>query len=386
MHKIIILLSLLSCVLIGCWDRVEIEDRGFVIGIAIDMVESEKKEYELTYQVVVPKALKGGGGQGPGGQQGAKAFVNVNAKGETMFEIARSLSTKTSRTPFFEHLKSIIVSEKVAKTEDFTKFLDFFMRDHEMRSGIKVIIAKGDAKKILEVEPKNEAIPTQYIVSISENDFKTAKMPTSTRIGDVFEKLHENKSFVLQYIKKGKDEVSMTGAVVISGDQKKMIGILNEEETEGLKFLLNETLGGTIKFEMNGGKMVYEIGRAKAKIIANLDDKNQLKFKFEIGTEGFLGESLSDVDFKDRKLLKSIQQKVADEIESICTTTIAKAQKELKVDIMELGEYIENNNWKLWKEIKNDWEKGESLFSKSEIEVIAKVNIRSTGTVYKTGE
>ncbi|WAH42559.1 hypothetical protein NZD89_03455 [Alicyclobacillus fastidiosus] len=58
-------------VLTGCWDRLEIEDRGTILGLAIDPVEGETEEgitgpyarsdlkgYRLTAQVAILDAFR----------------------------------------------------------------------------------------------------------------------------------------------------------------------------------------------------------------------------------------------------------------------------------------------------------------------------------------
>ncbi len=57
-------LCLLPAVLVviplaGCWDRVEIEDRGFVVGAALDLPDegTEENKIKLTNQFVVPSGL-----------------------------------------------------------------------------------------------------------------------------------------------------------------------------------------------------------------------------------------------------------------------------------------------------------------------------------------
>lgn len=179
----------------GCWDRVEIENRGFVIGVAIDAAkekqakETEEKEapskpkgkqrFVATHQFVVPGALKGQGGGGgqQGGGQGGDAFLNLSSEGNTMFEIARTFATRTSRSPYLEHLKIIIVSEELAKKGQFAHVLDFFLRNHEMRRTTKIMIAKGgEARKVLEVTPKNEKLPVlDYLNQEHYSTWKTIK-------------------------------------------------------------------------------------------------------------------------------------------------------------------------------------------------------------------
>ena len=62
-------------ILSGCWDEVEIEQRGFIFGVALDLAEeqsSSEENIELTSQFIIPQNLTsstGSGGSGPAYQK-----------------------------------------------------------------------------------------------------------------------------------------------------------------------------------------------------------------------------------------------------------------------------------------------------------------------------
>ena len=56
-----LMLFMLVWPLAGCWDRIEIEERGFVVGTALDAAEDG--QIKLTFQIVVPTQMKGSSGQ-----------------------------------------------------------------------------------------------------------------------------------------------------------------------------------------------------------------------------------------------------------------------------------------------------------------------------------
>lgn len=127
--SLIVVLSLTTITLTGCWDRVEIEEIGFVLGVGIDLQKKEdveeraeraapgkpegKRRYLLTQQIAIPGGLQGGQGSGAGGAD-QKAYYNIVSEGDTMFEMVRSVAARTSRTPYYEHIKIIIISKEIA--------------------------------------------------------------------------------------------------------------------------------------------------------------------------------------------------------------------------------------------------------------------------------
>src|SRR5699024_12123610 len=86
------------------------------------------------------------------------------SSGESIFAINRKMLKETSRPPFYEQLRLLVISEEVALDGDlFASMLDLFIRDQEMRRIIKVIIAEDKAKDVLEVDPKPEKLPVVHV-------------------------------------------------------------------------------------------------------------------------------------------------------------------------------------------------------------------------------
>jgi spore germination protein len=397
------LICLLSLFVSGCWDMVEIDKRGFVIGVAVDVQKNEKTEekareeapdkpegkhrFVVTEQYVIPGALaQQGGSQGGGGGQG-EAFLNLTSEGASMFEVSREMATRTSRSPFFQHLKLIIISEAIAKEKDaFAESLDYYLRDHELRRTSKVMIAKGEARKVIEVKPKNEKLPVMYIDSISENTKETARMLPEVSIGDIHEQLLSGMSFVLPRVTPDSSQIKMAGAAIIHGKSQKMVGFLGEEETEGLNFLTGNIKGGLLKIPVEDNLVVFEIQEATRTIQADVKNRDHMVFDISIEAEGDVIESFEQLDFLSGTVISDLEQKLAGEIERLAKDTVQKANKEFKTDFLRIGNYLNTEHNAAWNQVKNNWDFGRNYFAKSEIRVHAKVKIRSTGGVINKSE
>jgi spore germination protein len=392
--KKILMVFLIPFLLSGCWDRIEIEERGFVVGAGLELMKEEEKEkyleeqkligdypIELTYQFVEPRGL-GSPTQGAGQ---AKAFLNLTGSGDSALEVTRDFANNTSRTPYFEHMKMIIISEEAAKEEHiFSNLLDFYLRDNEMRRGAKVLVGK-DPKEILNTDPHSDKIPVMYIDSLTENRYKNSSIVPLNRIGDIHEKLLNKQSFTLQFVSTSKKLVRLSGAAVFHGHNNKMVGKLTDRESTGANLIYGEVKGGVIKVKYKGNIVVFEIRRAKSSITGNVENKDNMSFTINIETEGFIEESFSSVDFKDRKEISELQKEIEKEIINIANEAINKS-KELNAEVLGLSDYMVKEHYDVWETIKSDWDHGENYFVDSEIKVEAKVNVRSTGTLYKSSE
>lgn len=386
-------LMLVSC---GCWDRIELDERGFVIGIAIDAPKDEsmeqqaekedlqkpkgKQRFTVTYQMVVPAGLKQGGGMEGGGNK--QAYFNITSEDDTMQAVASKLATRSSRSPFFEHLEMIIISEELARRENgFADVLNFFITSKEARREVMVLISKGEARKALEVKAENEKIPVQFIESISNNERKSARMLPQVRLGDVHGQLLRNTSYVIPRIVHHNAEVAVAGAVVMDGNENTLVGFLGEEETKGLNFITDQVRGGEMEARIDGSLIAYGIERVRRTIKADVRDINHIRFTVKIETEGDIVETLEPLDFLNEATLIRAESAIEREIERICKDTVSKLQKEFKRDAIGLGEHLRQSHYKAWKKMEGDWESGEQYFTQCEVEFKAKVNIRRVGTV-----
>ncbi|HJV45028.1 MAG TPA: Ger(x)C family spore germination protein [Bacillota bacterium] len=383
----------------GCWDRVEIEERGFVVGVAIDKPLSAKgkeeltkeapnkpqakNRYAVTYQIVVPANVtkEGVGGGGSGGSGKGKASMNITSEADSIFEIGREMSTRTSRTPYFEHLKVIVVSEEVAKTGELPTVLDFFLRNPEMRRGTVMLISKGRAKDVLEVEPPNEKLPAIYLQSVSRNTFKAARMEPIVRIGKLQGFMLSKQSYVISAVSPSEKEVKIAGEAIFHSVDNKMLGYLNEEETEGQNFLRGKVKGGLLKIPVKDNLVTYEIKREAKNIKAQIQGKDNIHFTIQIKSEGNIAESMVHLDFLQPNRIPNLERLVEKEILRMTQDSINKIQKDYKADVIGLGEYLENHHHDFWLKVKDNWDQGENYFSKCKIDVEADVRIRNVGII-----
>lgn len=161
---------LISLLLAGCWDKKEINEIGFTVGLGID---KDGDDYQITTQIALPALLEGsGGGEEP------PVWV-VSGKGRTIFEAIRDVNTRSARKPFWGHLNVIVLGEEVAK-EGLIPVLDLLSRGQELRRSNYVVLAQGKARDILEAQPKLESINAIYISHLVENRIGQSVAPAVT--------------------------------------------------------------------------------------------------------------------------------------------------------------------------------------------------------------
>lgn len=388
MHRVCcgwLLVLSLAVLTTGCWDRVEIEERGFVVGAGIDLAkeeEAQKGQYILTFQFVIPGGLQAKEGENKSGSKNA-AYFNLSSSANTMFTAARDMSFLTSRSPYLQHLRMILISEEMAASGDLSSTLDLFLRDHEMRRATKIMVTEGEARKLLETNPKNEKLPVMYFESTALNPTKSSRIYPPTSIGDVQAFILSKSSFALPKIRKMDGEVSVSGAALFDGSQK-LKGFLNDDETSGLNILRGTAQDGVLEFNLDGHFMAYEIKGLRRTIQADVSNPERIRFTIRLEMEGNVGETQERIDLFHPGQLAEIEERTAERLTRLTSRTLNKVQQEYGVDVLGLREYLNRRHHALWEGIKDDWEQGERFFSRSDIVVDVRTKVRIVGSTVET--
>lgn len=228
----------------GCSKLEEIEERGFVVGAAYDIVKEKRLNPIMkgTYQMVLPSKLMQQSGQG---NDDSENYINVSAKADSVFEQIRIIDKKISRTLFFPNIQVTIFSkELLSHPYVLRNTLDVYIRDYEMRRNIRVFVSKENAEAILQQSAKPENLPAQYINLLAEHSLKSANMLEATRIGDVHEKIVSNRSFILPVLQLTKQGVKMEGAALFRGKDVKYVGSLSWEQTRDINCIIGKKIAG----------------------------------------------------------------------------------------------------------------------------------------------
>ncbi|MGH0420006.1 Ger(x)C family spore germination protein [Bacillus cytotoxicus] len=385
LHKYMCCVMLVIC-MSGCSERKEIEERGFVVGAAFDVVKEESEEKKPprmkgTYQLVLPSALAQQGKQGADGAQ----YMNINVTADSLFTQIREASKKISRSLFFPHIKVVIFSKDLLKRQNFLEqTLDIFFRAHEMRRNIKIFVSKNQAGKIFEQNAKPENFPAKYIDLLADHADVNSFMLEAVRIGEVQEMLTSKRSFVLPVLELTKQGVKMEGAAIFKGENNKLVGLLSGKDTQGLNYIIGKKVGGFLTIRKKEKVFTYEIHKIRRKIRASFTDPRHPKFIIDMYPKGVLGEVYLGEDAKAWSE-KRINSYITKEMERIVGRTIKKVQKEYKTDVLGLGDYYKRHNYKKWKKVEKNWDYGENYFMKTDIAVRVHPVVEHSGSLVPKG-
>ncbi|WP_249871712.1 Ger(x)C family spore germination protein [Oceanobacillus saliphilus] len=378
---LICIYAFLSVVLSACWDAIEVEDKGFLSGVAIDLAEEqgENMTFEMTLQFVVP------GGLGTATEAGGgKAFRNLSQTGESLYEINADIARQENRSTNTEHLKLILISTDIVEQEElFGNVINVFLRQSDMRRGMLLGIVDGKAKDLLEVEPEHVKIPAQYISELMENPRNTETIE-QVRVGEIQEHLLANASFKIpQLAFFSDDRVNYEGVSIFEGDKTKMVGTLTGGEVKGLNFIIGKDQLGNIVADIEGEKAEFVILKGGSKIKLTNKNKENLKFQVDIDVETQLSQYEGTLDFYKQENLEKFEKSIEDAIKKMSEDALKKVKDELQADVLTFGNHLRMHHYELWEEIKDDWDHGKNYFSKSDATFNVEAIVREPGNTIK---
>lgn len=101
----LLLALLIPLLLSGCWERKELNEIAFVLGMGLDKSESG---YKVTMQVVIPSSISSQTAGGAGGGGGVPVVVSSFTV-PTIYEADRQYTLISSRTSYKGHIRVLVI-------------------------------------------------------------------------------------------------------------------------------------------------------------------------------------------------------------------------------------------------------------------------------------
>ncbi|OGO79197.1 MAG: hypothetical protein A2Y23_13400 [Clostridiales bacterium GWB2_37_7] len=372
--KIIVILILCAIILTACWDKVEIEDRLFVLGIGIDKAKEEEKSqptdrYVINFASPIVSALKNGGEET---FSTYKTISSIFALGlNQMYErIDKKLS--------FQHTRVLIFGEDLLKDERlFREVLDAVGRAHDFHRNMYVFAVPGRADEVFKIKPKFTSILAMYVSGIAENNLYQSsiyKMPAYQMYDNL---INTEGDTVIPTLRPSKEEAKVSGVGIIK--DYKLVGYLDDKDSETLNWLNNSANGGIIAGQHKGVEVPYKYNDFNTKLKLDKVEGDKIYLTYNMEAEGSAEEYIWNQSLLDQKLLDDLEDNLEKIIEERSKSVVDKFQKEFKVDLIGVAEYLRKNHSEIYKAIEKNYE---SFFeSNIVIEIEAKAAIRRVGTI-----
>ena len=357
--------------LTGCWDVVELEDRAFVLGIALDKAEKEE-DIVVTYQIALLSQMFG---ENPGGGEKVK---NISTVAPNIIRANRQILTRIDKVLNIEHLQVILIGEELAR-DGFYKHIDLFFRDINVRRKTNVLITEGKAADYFEITPLTALSASQYISDIMRlNESRVHQVSSAVDILKLAISIREGRDYFITKVSKAEKDVVVSGAAVFKSN--KMIGWLDADEAGKAKWMINDLTAATIILQdVNGiqGQVVFEVQNSRTRIKPVVRGE-QVEFDVNIRTEGIVVER-ENVNFnvsEKADFIHELEESIEAKIRRDCMEIFEAAQKKYETDFLNLGHLVQLYNIRWWEKNEKQWER---IFKDAKLNLNVDAYIRGVG-------
>lgn len=353
----------------GC-SRMELNERGFILGAAID--DTADGKLELTTQFYKPNE-----GTTAATPKKASSF-NIRTTGYSVFDAARDLTVHLGRKAQWSHMQAILIGEDLARTRPLGDILDFFYRDDEPRLTTPILITQGKAGPYLDEKPYIEKTISRQFKGIGQSATQYSGKSVEMNLLELQSQLNtETGAAVMPYVyiqqKEPKHAVVSGGALVKKG---MLIGKLAPDQVHAYLMLLSKFRSGIVPIpcgNIEDQSESFEVQATETKLVTNID-RESLSVTVKMNVTGTVRELVCSSLMKPEDHA-AFQGKVEATLERQMREFIQSLQKR-KADVLGIGNELYKKHPRLWKTWKEGWD---DRFSQLPFEYSIHVRIANTG-------
>lgn len=410
----------------GCWDRIEIEDRGYILALGVDKYDpSDLNKYESEEYIDLERKTE----KFPPDQK--KPEIKTDKKGvdpKTKRKVKPPLPTKENQykysvTVLFPNLRMM---SKTSKSDEQMRFLfvrptnnvlgirNYLERDINKRlyyGYLKVVVLGRDlvddpglVREVLDTLYRDKDIPQNTFLYVSETTardtlntmplvqpvtgihlFEISKNATvygriiDTPLSNVINRFINSKCAVISRVEPGVETLKVAGAAVFKN--YRFVGWLDEKQLIVYKLLMGKakhTLIDDLKYKSTYVPFITTEVQTEKK----LENKNgKLTLIYNIRIEGEVNQFVFQSGYKvlEDPMKNYIQSQLKKIIKQKANEVINILKYKYNADILGVGEFISEREPEEWKRLEKNWD---DEFKRVEMVVVPDVRVRRAGTIY----
>lgn len=191
----------------GCWDKIELEEQGYVAVIGMD--KGKGNNVRITFQITNPQTIA----PGNQGSNAANKSIIIAIDAPGILSARELVTTSFTRRITLAHAKAIIVGEDFAQTDRFFQSLEGSLRDKELRRAMTLIVSRESAEDFIRKnEPVLEDRMHKYYEFMGRRWKDTALVPPMSNINRFIQRTESKGSLFLSIYATAKEMAHKEGA------------------------------------------------------------------------------------------------------------------------------------------------------------------------------
>ncbi|MFP5106127.1 Ger(x)C family spore germination protein [Neobacillus sp. C211] len=381
---IIVINSLLLISLTGCWSSHGAEENAVIDIMGIDI--NEKGEYEITASIVKTYQVFSLTSKNNSDGKGENSYI-ISTTGKSIVQAISRLARTIPKRLYFGHMNVLILGNTFASEKNLEQSLDYFKRENDFRPNLQLYVTKGKAKDIITTKP--ELKPTLGLEI--RGMFATNRYDTSSMVKDI-SKFSEGLSSVSMEPYTGvlstsiaNDKLAQTGKVEPIGKESrkslipqesreaslslnetavfksgKLVGYLNNEETNGLLWLKGDLVKDVIIAPCGDGSSEGNTSLIIRKVNTSISpEKNDSKIAFhvDIHADGEISEITCSTPSISSNYLANLNRQVEGIVRKEIDDLFRKIKYDWNTDIIGFGDQFKRKYPEDWRGMASSWKK-----------------------------
>ena len=363
-------ISVLLCFLLtGCVGSRELTDIMPIIGVGIDSTKNNLTK--LTLQTAKMSGSKEQGAAKPN-------IVVFEKTDKNVFDMLRSTTHENNGKLFIGHNQCIIFGKEAA-SKGVRPELDFFLRHHESRMGVWILVSDSTAKDILTVKSNGTSLSALDIKQILSEQKENSES-VSVDLLEFSSKLAGKTTCPVASLIKidkesGKPKFKVAGMAIFKKDR--MVAELDENKTRGYLWTIDKVSSGVINVQTASGNACLEIHSSRDGFTPRLNADGSVSVSIHVNTELGVREMNGFENESSIAATKEMQKAAEKEIKD-CVLACFKATQSYKADIYGIGTAIYRKWPQKWNNIQSNWDK---LYGQINPDITVQVDVTDTGKI-----
>ncbi len=361
--------SLCSCEKAGT----ELSDLMIIQGIGVDY---EKGSFNVTVEI-----LNNEQSGSPNGNSSSENKTKIySAKGKTVSEALRMLTSQSGNLPLFAHNRVIVINEDLNE-KTIADVLEFFVRNYDSRASQLLCISKGKkAEDVIRAKLLQDTVKSEILENLLEESYKQSLIPR-VRVIDAVNVL-DNKNAVLcipavEVKKNGENEDYQLSGCALYDENGRVLTFLDKESSKGISFLTNKVKKGFLTESLpNDGEFTFVINKSKTKYSVSTEN-GQLRYHLTVDISCDLDEiGESERRKTDRQIMADLKATVKKAVVQRMEQTLNSLQSQQIGDCIGYCKVLELKKPQLYNTVKDNWKE---TFNTIQTTVTVNVTIRRIG-------